>query len=299
MTSQQTTQSTNSLSQSDSIVRVMPETEMFDVMGGAARLEKRVLDHGFVALVDCMPRLAPVGKTADFSIVQSARVSYGEGTKQVNEDRGLVRYLLRHRHTTPFEMVEFKFYIKMPIFVARQHFRHRTASINEISARYSEVKDDYFMPEQYRSQSKINKQCSDGPIELDLTKQDDSCMQAFSVYHQLIESGCSRELARCHLPQSTYTEFYWKINLHNLLHYLQLRMAPDAQQEIRDYANAIFKRIEPLLPLTMKAFLDFRVNAITLSGPEIAAIKTGANMSTGEQRELDEKLKLLGLKEIC
>lgn len=103
MTSQQTTQSTNSLSQSDSIVRVMPETAMFDVMGGAARLEKRVLDHGFVALVDCMPRLAPVGKTADFSIVQSARVSYGEGTKQVNEDRGLVRYLLRHRHTTPLK----------------------------------------------------------------------------------------------------------------------------------------------------------------------------------------------------
>ena len=250
----------------------------------------------YVQLVDTMPQIY-----LDAAIVQAARVSYaGNGTTRPGRsDEGLIRYLMRHHHTTPFEMVEFKFYIKMPIFVARQHFRHRTASINEISARYSEVKDDYFMPEQYRSQSKINKQCSDGPIELDSTKQDDSCMQAFSVYHQLIESGCSRELARCHLPQSTYTEFYWKINLHNLLHYLQLRMAPDAQQEIRDYANAIFKRIEPLLPLTMKAFLDFRVNAITLSGPEIAAIKTGANMSTGEQRELDEKLKLLGLKEIC
>lgn len=244
----------------------------------------------YVMLVDTMPQIH-----LDSAIVQAARVSYSNsGTKSARTDEGLIRYLMRHHHNTPFEMVEFKFYIKMPIFVARQHFRHRTASINEISARYSEVSTDFFIPNQYRSQSSVNKQCSDGPIELDPTHQADSCKEAFRVYHELLDAGCSRELARCHLPQSTFTEFFWKINLYNLLHYLQLRMAPDAQQEIRDYAQAIYNRIEPLVPLTMKAFMDFRVNAITLSGPEIESIKSGKIMTNkSEQRELDEKKKLL------
>jgi thymidylate synthase (FAD) len=191
-------------------------------------------------------------------------------------------------------MVEFKFYIKMPIFVARQHFRHRTASINEISARYSKVETDFFVPDEYRVQSSVNKQSSEDAIKLDNAKQTESCKFAFSVYNTLLADGCSRELARCHLPQSTYTEFFWKINLHNLMHYLQLRMAPDAQKEIRDYANAIFECVKPLAPLTMQAFLDFRVNAITFSGPEVVSFRTGVPLtSPGERREFEEKKKLL------
>src|ERR1700689_4159892 len=144
------------------------ETEVFDVMGGAARWEMKVHDHGLVALVDVMPRLAPTGKTADFAIVQAARVSYGEGTKQINEDRGLIRYLARHRHTTPFEMVEFKFHHVMPIFVARQWIRHRTANVNEYSARYSVVKDRFYRPsvEGVRQQSKTNRQGGEAPADI-------------------------------------------------------------------------------------------------------------------------------------
>jgi thymidylate synthase (FAD) len=251
------------------------------------------MNDGYVKLIDSMPQV-----NLDTSIVQAARVSYANSLseKPNRSDEGLIRYLMRHNHTTPFEMVEFKFYIKMPIFVARQHFRHRTASINEISARYSEVKNEYFLPDEYRGQSTINKQSSEGVVELDGSKQKESCNLAFSVYNTLLHDGCSRELARCHLPQSTYTEFYWKINLHNLMHYLRLRMAPDAQQEIREYAQAIYECVQPLVPFTMKAFMDFRVNAMSLSGPEIESIKTGVPLkSPGEQRELEEKKKRLGI----
>jgi len=249
------------------------------------------MKNEYVQLVDSMPQIH-----LDSAIVQAARVSYANSgsLKPARSDEGLIRHLMRHWHNTPFEMVEFKFYIKMPIFVARQHFRHRTASVNEISARYSEVKPEFFIPDQYRSQSTINKQCSEAPIELDNTEQTESCKYAFTVYNRLIHDGCSRELARCHLPQSTYTEFFWKINLHNLMHYLRLRMAPDAQPEIQVYAKAIFELIKPLLPITMKAFTDFRLNAITLSGPEIESIRTGIPLSSpGEQRELNEKKLLL------
>ena len=243
-----------------------------------------------VKLIDSMPQA-----NLDDAIVQAARVSYansGSNTQRSNE--GLIRYLMRHNHSTPFEMVEFKFYIKMPIFLARQHFRHRTASINEISARYSVVKPEFFVPDQYRSQSTVNKQSSEQPIDLDSTPQSDSCNTAFGVYHDLLNNGCSRELARCHLPQSTYTEFFWKINLHNLMHYLKLRMAPDAQQEIREYAVAIYDEIKSLVPLTMKAFMDFRVNAVTLTGPEVESLQTGVPLSNAtEQKEFEEKKRRL------
>jgi len=246
-----------------------------------------------VQLVDSMPR-----ENLDAAIVQAARVSYSrsESTVPQRSDEGLIRYLMRHWHTTPFEMVDFKFYIKVPIFVARQHFRHRTASINEISARYSKIDAEFFVPDQYRAQSSVNKQSSEGAIDIDPSQQKESCDFAFSVYDKLLGEGCSRELARCHLPQSTYTEFYWKINLHNLLHYLQLRMAPEAQQEIRECAQMIFDIVQPLVPLTMKAFMDFRVNAITLTGPEIASLRTGVPLeSPGERREFEVKKSKLGL----
>ena len=217
--------------------------------------QKNVLDKGFVRLVDHMPRV-----DLDTSIVQAARVSYGDGTKSTRGDRGLIRYLLRHWHTTPFEMVEFKFHIKMPIYIARQHLRHRTASVNELSARYSVVPREYYDPGTFRGQDVVNRQGSDGSVDVTDVDTVHQLEEAFGVYDQLLERGVCREQARGVLPQSTYTEFYWKINLHNLMHYLQLRMDHHAQKEIREYAEAIYALVEPLVPITMEAFRDFRVN---------------------------------------
>jgi thymidylate synthase (FAD) len=161
------------------------------------------------------------------------------------------------------------------------------------------VNPEFFVPEQYRSQSTVNKQSSEEPIDLDSTPQTDSCKGAFAVYNTLLSQGCSRELARCHLPQSTYTEFIWKIDLHNLMHYLRLRMAPDAKKEIREYAVAIFNKVKDLVPLTMKAFMDFRVNSVTLTGPEVESLRTGVPLTnTSEQREFEEKKKVLHLDKV-
>jgi thymidylate synthase (FAD) len=234
----------------------------------------------------------------DASIVQAARVSYGQGTKTVSEDRHLIRYLMRNWHTTPFEMVEFKFRIKVPIFVARQWLRHRTASVNEVSARYSEVSNQYWIPTTYRTQSSVNKQGS-GEFLHDITShpQEHSSEIAFDVYNGLLDRGVSRELARVHLPQSTFTEFYWKINLHNLFHFLRLRMDSHAQQEIREPAQEVFNLIKPIVPDACQAFLDYRMNSMTLSGPEIHAIKTSdlSDLSSREKNELIDKCRLLGL----
>jgi len=254
-----------------------------------------ILDHGFVRLVDHMPR-----ENLDASIVQSARVSYGDGTTTTRGDTGLIRYLMRNRHSSPFEMVEFKFHIKMPIYIARQHMRHRTASINELSARYSVVPKEYYAPDAFRGQSSVNHQGSEGSVEIEEDMRDhvlDQLEHGFGVYDKLLELGVCREQARGNLPQSTYTEFYWKINLHNLMHYLQLRMDSHAQKEIRDYAEAIYALVEPLVPITMRAFKDFRVDAVYLSGPEIESIKNGTPIeSPGERREFEEKKRVIGLQ---
>ena len=280
------------------------EGETYDVMGGAARWETKVHDHGLVALVDVLPRLAPVGKTADFAIVQAARVSYGEGTKQVNEDRGLIRYLARHRHTTPFEMVEFKFHHVMPIFIARQWIRHRTANVNEYSARYSVVKDRFYRPDidNVRKQSIANRQGGEEPIDA-LTAQEfldylAKVETAYQDYEKLMEKGVARELARIGLPVNVYTEWYWKIDLHNLFHFLSLRMDDHAQQEIRDYATAMFKLIEPIVPIAAEAFLDYNLGAMHLTRLEIEAIRTGQPLNSQNKRETaewEEKKKKLGL----
>jgi len=280
------------------------ETEVQDVMGGAARWEIKVHEHGLVALVDVMPRLAPVGKTADFAIVQAARVSYGEGTKQVNEDRGLIRYLARHRHTTPFEMVEFKFHHVMPIFVARQWIRHRTANVNEYSARYSVVRDRFYKPslDNVRKQSATNRQGGDETID-PLTAQDflgylDDVEKAYERYQEFLDKGISRELARIALPVSVYTEWYWKIDLHNLLHFLSLRMDAHAQQEIRDFANAMFALIQPIVPIAAEAFLDYHLESMHLTRLEIEAIRSGQPLNTTNKRESaewEEKKKRLGM----
>jgi len=248
--------------------------------------------HGFVRLIDHMPR-----QDLDAAIVQSARVSYGHGTTTTRGDRGLIRYLVRHWHTTPLEMVEFKFHIKMPLFIARQHFRHRTASINEVSARYSVVPEEYYEPGTLRAQSETNRQGSEGHVTVEPSLRDrvaDHLAGGFDVYKTLLDQGVCREQARVVLPQATYTEFYWKINLHNLMHFLHLRMDHHAQKEIRDYATMIHDLVKPLAPHAMEAFKDFRLDAIQLSGPEIRSIRYGIPIeSPGERREFEDKLKCL------
>ncbi|HEX4793931.1 MAG TPA: FAD-dependent thymidylate synthase [Humisphaera sp.] len=280
------------------------EAEVFDVMGGSARWDVKVDEHGLVGLVDVMPRFAPKGKTADFAIVQAARVSYGEGTKQVNEDRGLIRYLARHRHTTPFEMVEFKFHQVMPIFVARQWIRHRTANVNEYSARYSVVRDRFYRPslENVRQQSTTNRQGGDEPID-NATAQEflnylDKVESSYADYEKLMEKGVARELARIGLPVNVYTEWYWKIDLHNLFHFLSLRMDSHAQQEIRDYATAMFALIQPIVPIAAEAFVDYNFEGLHLTRLEIEAIRADQPLNTQNKREAaewEQKKKRLGL----
>jgi len=270
------------------------EAEVADVMGGAARWEIKVHDHGLVALVDVMPRFAPAGKTADFAIVQAARVSYGQGTKQVNEDRGLIRYLARHRHTTPFEMVEFKFHHRMPIFVARQWIRHRTANVNEYSARYSVVPDKFYHPplENVRRQSVTNRQGGEEPMDevtaVEFLKYLDKAESLYADYQRLIDKGVSRELARIGLPVSVYTEWYWKIDLHNLLHFLSLRMDAHAQAEIRDYATACFALIQPIVPIAAEAFVDYQFESMHLTRLEIESLRSGNPIATENKRESAE-----------
>jgi thymidylate synthase (FAD) len=281
------------------------ETPMHDVMDGAARWEVKVHDHGLVALIDVMPRMAPVGQTADAAIVQAARVSYGAGTKQINEDRGLIRYLARHRHTTPFEMVEFKFHHVMPIFVARQWIRHRTANINEYSARYSVVRDRYYHPDpkDIRQQSAANRQGTGQPVDdltasefLDYLKQ---LEENYARYESFIAKGMAREMARIVLPVNVYTEWYWKVDLHNLFHFLSLRMDAHAQQEIRDYATAMFQLVQPIVPIASEAFLDYQLDGMHLTRLEIEAIRTGQPLASENKRENAEwetKKTQLGLE---
>lgn len=288
---------------------------MHDVLTNVDALQINCLDKGFVKLVDAMPRLVP-GTTADFAIVQAARVSYGDGTKSVSEDRGLIRYLLRHTHTTPFEMVEFKFHCKMPIFVARQWIRHRTANVNEYSGRYSVMKDEFYIPDldNIRQQSKTNKQGGDQQMStmdaqgfLDVLNE--TCDKAYATYQEYIEKGVAREQSRMILPVNNYTEWYWKIDLHNLFHFLGLRCDKHAQMEIRVFADAMLKLIEPIVPVAVEAWNDYHDHrgAIKLTRLEIEALQryVGWNVeghapplesdNSREQAEWAEKAKLFGL----
>lgn len=278
----------------------------------------KVLDDGFVRLVDYMG--------SDASIVQAARVSYGEGTKQVSEDRGLIRYLLRHHHTTPFEMCELKLHVRVPMDAWRQWIRHRMASVNEYSTRYSIAIDaaQKTEPGEWRFQSKDNKQGSEGffPEEegKDLTAQEKEMHLAMrKLYDERLEKGVAREQARKDLPLSTYTEAYWKMDLHNLLHFLALRMDSHAQYEIRVYAEAIGNEIvSKWCPLAWEAFMDYRFNAQGFSDIEMKVIaeigagnfdkaklilekfgllkyRDGKRLRNRERTELEEKLKKMNL----
>lgn len=247
---------------------------------------QQCLDHGFVRLVDYMG--------TDESIVQSARVSYGKGTKTISEDRGLIRYLMRHRHTTPFEMVELKFHAKMPIFVARQWIRHRTASVNEYSGRYSILDKEFYVPnpEDLSTQSKSNRQGRDKSLHpeetrivLDLIKNESE--RDYQNYEFLLNeenkkpgqpkdqsrSMLARELARMGLGLNFYTQWYWKIDLHNLFHFLGLRMDKHAQKEIRVYADSMADITKKVAPLAFEAFEDYRLNGMSLSSLDIDGIR--------------------------
>jgi len=276
-----------------------------------------VLDHGHVRVIDYMGD--------DAAIVQAARVSYGAGTKQVHEDRGLIRYLLRNAHTTPFEMCKLKLHIRVPMDCWRQWIRHRTASVNEYSTRYSEAISDQqgTLPGEWRLQTTLNKQGSEGFLDLDLGKEltiseANFHQSARDLYQARIESGVAREQARKDLPLSTYTEAYWSIDLHNLLHFLMLRMDSHAQTEIRQYATVIGEEIVARwVPFVWEAFRDYRLNAMRLSGPETelmrlliaqdqpaakewlkehgwVSLKDGKK--SREAKELEVKLESLGLR---
>ena len=261
---------------------------------------RRVLDHGFVRVVDYFGN--------DSSIVQAARVSYGAGTKKAREDEGLIRYLMRHRHTTPFEMCEVKFHVKLPMFVARQWIRHRTANVNEYSARYSILDREFYIPDRSHlaSQSSANAQGREEllPEEeanrtLAILKSDSSA--AYDHYEQMLSQdgqvGLARELARMNLPSNVYTQWYWKIDLHNLLHFILLRGDSHAQFEIRAYAETIGRIVQKWVPMTWRAFEDYQLNGATLSHSQVKCIRRmlrgeevsqkTSGMSPREWRELE------------
>lgn len=246
-----------------------------------------VLDNGFVCLVDVMGD--------DGSVVQAARVSYGEGTRSVSDDRTLIRYLMRHRHTTPFEMAELKLLVRVPMDCWRQWIRHRTASVNEMSTRYSIAIDaaQATPPDQWRRQATANRQGSEGMIDVELGRAltaEEAELQQFArrVYRRRIEAGVAREQARKDLPLATYTEAYWKIDLHNLLHFLELRMDRHAQWEIRQYAFTIGQEIvRPIFPLIWEAFLDYRMEAVVLTrlDREVIAKLAAAGRLPADERD--------------
>jgi len=271
-----------------------------------------VLDHGFVRVIDYMGD--------DAAIVQAARVSYGKGTKKVNEDAGLINYLLRHRHTTPFEMCEIKFHIKLPIFVARQWIRHRTANVNEYSARYSILDREFYIPssDQLAAQSKSNRQGRGDLVEgkeaervFALLKNDSE--QVYDHYIEMLNEnesgavineknkGLARELARMNLTLNYYTQWYWKVDLHNLMHFLSLRADAHAQYEIRVYADAMLDVLKRWLPITYAAFMNYRVGGASVSAKGLAALRAmlagkevtqeSSGMSKGEWNEFQAMLK--------
>ena len=269
-----------------------------------------VLDYGFVVLVDVMGD--------DAAIVQAARVSYGKGTKTVNIDRELIRYLMRHRHTSPFEMVEFKFHVKLPIFVARQWIRHRTASVNEYSARYSILEDEFYIPEPevMAEQSTTNRQGREKVLPSDEAEKIRSLIQenskkAYALYEYLLQEepsennktikpaikthGLARELARIVIPTNVYTQWYWKIDLHNLLHFLSLRLDFHAQYEIRMYAEILAQITKAAVPMAYEAFEDYQLNALHLSRQEIEVIRTFISAKDVTEKEIEAACSTAGI----
>ena len=274
-----------------------------------------VLDHGFVRVIDYMGD--------DAAVVQAARVSYGKGTKKISDDAGLINYLLRHRHTTPFEMCEIKYHVKLPIFVARQWIRHRTANVNEYSARYSVLDREFYVPEEddLAAQSSSNRQGRGNILSgkeakrvLDILRED--AQMTYDHYIEMLneseegniidvsKEGLARELARMNLTLSTYTQWYWKTDLHNLLNFLSLRADTHAQYEIRVYADAMMETLRRWCPITFQSFSDHRVEGVTFSGKAIKVVKkliSGVHINQEEsgmsKREWRELMEVIGCSE--
>ena len=274
-----------------------------------------VLDHGFVRVIDYMGD--------DAAVVQAARVSYGKGTKKISDDAGLINYLLRHRHTTPFEMCEIKYHVKLPIFVARQWIRHRTANVNEYSARYSVLDREFYVPEEdhLAAQSSSNRQGRGNILSgkeakrvLEILRED--AQMTYDHYIEMLneseegniidvsKEGLARELARMNLTLSTYTQWYWKTDLHNLLNFLSLRADTHAQYEIRVYADAMMETLRRWCPITFQSFSDHRVEGVTLSGKAIKVVKkliSGVHINQEEsgmsKREWRELMEVIGCPE--
>jgi len=282
------------------------ETLRATVPGMEAHLYKvvPVLDHGFVRVIDYMGD--------DAAICQAARVSYGKGTKKISNDAGLIRYLMRHWHSTPFEMCEIKLHVKLPVFVARQWIRHRTANVNEYSARYSILDREFYIPapDALAAQSRVNNQGRGETLEgaeaarvLDILKGDSA--RAYDHYQDMLsqdgQQGLARELARMNLPANIYTQWYWKVDLHNLFHFLRLRADPHAQYEIRVYAEAICNLARDWVPLAYGAFEDYRMGGVQLSAKAMACLRrmlkgetvteASSGMSAGEWREFQATLR--------
>ena len=252
--------------------------------------EYKVLDKGFVRLVDYLGN--------DERIVQAARVSHGNSTKSYRQDKGLINYLLRNDHTSPFEQVVFTFHVKAPIFVARQWVRHRTARINEISGRYSVMKDECYVPESNKIalQSEDNKQGrKNEAVSSEVAQKVQSILtnnsqETFNAYNELLDMGIAREISRINLPLSMYTEFYWQIDLHNLFHFLKLRLDAHAQYEIRAYAEVMLEMVEKVCPIATEAFKNLKLGSVTFSERELKAIK---DMLEGKEVELEKREKEL------
>ena len=235
-------------------------------------MKKEIHEHGFVKLLDVMGN--------DEEVENAARISYGDGTRQTSKTRNLIRYLMRHKHTSPFEMCEVKFHLKLPIFVMRQLVRHRTANLNEYSGRYSVMSSDFYFPkgEEIKPQSSTNNQgredgelvCHPSDAEFEMFRIFDG---ATNAYRNLVEWNVSRELARIVLPVSNYTEVIWKIDLHNFFHFVKLRADKHAQKEIQDYANIMYEMVKPKFPLCCEAFEDYRQDAVTFSKQEMELIR--------------------------
>ncbi|MDR1444396.1 MAG: FAD-dependent thymidylate synthase [Treponema sp.] len=263
------------------------------VSGAEAILDKEfpVLDKGFVRLVDYLG--------GDERVVQAARVSYGAGTKSRREDAGLIDYLLRHRHTSPFEQVILTFHVKLPIFVARQWIRHRTARVNELSGRYSIMKDDFYLPaaEDIALQSDDNKQGRlDQTLEAGEAEELRGALgqaqrETYKNYSALVDRGIARELARINLPLSLYTEWYWQIDLHNLFHFLELRLDSHAQREIRFYAQVLLDITRKVAPLCCESFERHNLGAVRLSRDEFAELKRRLAGDAGEDTPLSGKAR--------
>jgi thymidylate synthase (FAD) len=263
-----------------------------------------VLDHGFVRVIDYMGD--------DAAITQAARVSYGKGTKSVQNDEGLIRYLMRHWHSTPFEMCEIKLHVKLPVFVARQWIRHRTANVNEYSARYSILDREFYIPapDKLNAQSVINNQGRGEVLEGEEAQRvlkylTDDAMRAYDHYEEMIsdegQQGLARELARMNLPANIYTQWYWKVDLHNLLHFLRLRADAHAQYEIRVYADEICKIVADWVPFAYRAFEDYRMGGAQMSATALECVRRmlkgeevtqeTSGMSKGEWREFEGVLR--------